>query len=301
LIEERSWVRAHFEYRKTLTRRFFGRGPDRKSFQESSYTDEVFDVGLGASWSMSGVLNPLVAELELGGEFHQLDDGTVQGVLSTRLAYPIDFARAQTSNLGLIGAALRWDTRDSQRNPYRGYVVGVRMDAAPLQTDWDAGAVFKLFATKVFAVPGLFHRGGDPGEAHPPTDTLVFAMFSQATVGELPFFLLPTLGGGRTLRGYIDGRWRDRASWFAGAEYRFWVIPRGVPLTRNIRIERLGLAAFYEIGATTPDVGSFFDSKAAMSYGFGLRVSLERAALFRLDFGFSPDGFNFTAGFGLSF
>ena len=38
-----------------------------------------------------------------------------------------------------------------------------------------------------------------------------------------------------------------------------------------------------------------------MSYGFGLRVGLERAALFRVDFGFSPDSFNFSAGFGLTF
>jgi hypothetical protein len=301
LIEERSWVRAHFEYRKTLTRRFFGRGPNRKAFQESSYTDEVFDFGFGGAWSLSGALNPAVIQLGLAGQFHQLDDGTVQGVASTRFAYPIDFGLAQTSNLGIIGGELRWDTRDSQRNPYRGYVVGVRFDAAPIQTDWDTGAVFKLFGSKVFAVPGIFHSGGDPDEAHPPTDTLAFAFVSQATAGELPFFLLPTLGGSKTLRGYIDGRWRDRAAWFAGVEYRFWVIPRGIPLTRNIRIERLGLAAFYEIGATTPDIAAFFDSKAAMSYGFGLRVGLERAALFRLDFGFAPGSFNFSAGFGLTF
>jgi hypothetical protein len=38
-----------------------------------------------------------------------------------------------------------------------------------------------------------------------------------------------------------------------------------------------------------------------MSYGIGLRVSLERTALFRADFGFSGEGLNFTLGFGLSF
>jgi hypothetical protein len=37
------------------------------------------------------------------------------------------------------------------------------------------------------------------------------------------------------------------------------------------------------------------------SYGFGLRATLERAAPFRADIGFSGDGFNISAGFGLSF
>ena len=117
----------------------------------------------------------------------------------------------------------------------------------------------------------------------------------------MPFYLLPTLGGTRTLRGFVDGRWRDRAAWQAAAEYRFWVIPRGIPITRNIRIERLGLALFYEVGAVASDVGAIFHSRVAQSYGFGFRVGLERAAIFRLDLGFSDDGLNFAAGFGLSF
>ncbi len=37
------------------------------------------------------------------------------------------------------------------------------------------------------------------------------------------------------------------------------------------------------------------------SYGVSGRVTIERAALFRADFGFSDEGFNFSAGFGLSF
>jgi len=130
---------------------------------------------------------------------------------------------------------------------------------------------------------------------------LAFGFFTQSSAGDLPFFLLPTLGGSRTLRGYIDGRWRGRAAWTAATEYRFWVLPRGVPITRTIRIERIGLAAFYEAGAVNGNWPHVFGAVPAQSYGFGLRASLERAALFRIDMGWSRDGFNFAAGYGVPF
>ena len=37
------------------------------------------------------------------------------------------------------------------------------------------------------------------------------------------------------------------------------------------------------------------------SYGVSGRLTVERAAIFRADFGFSSEGFNFSAGFGLAF
>ena len=49
LQEERSFVRAKAGYRKTLTRRFFGFGPDTLEDDESSYTDEVFLPGTPAA------------------------------------------------------------------------------------------------------------------------------------------------------------------------------------------------------------------------------------------------------------
>ena len=42
-------------------------------------------------------------------------------------------------------------------------------------------------------------------------------------------------------------------------------------------------------------------NEVKISYGIGLRVLLERAAPFRVDFGFSPEGFNWVARFGYTF
>jgi hypothetical protein len=299
--EERSWLRAQVGYSKTLTRRFYGFGPDTRAIDQSSYTDELVVLGLGWASSLPKPVEDLVVEVGASVQLHNLSAGTVQGVPPTPIAYPGIFYRWDDYNLATFSGVVRWDTRDAQRNPYRGHTLGARVDAPLLQTNLDVGAVFTIFGTKVFEVPGLFHDGGDSDEQHPPTDTLAFGAFSQATVGTIPFYVQPTLGGSNTLRGYVAGRWRDRASWHASVEYRFWVIPRGIPIGPNIRIERIGLAAFYDVGAVAPDVPGIFSSKVSMSYGPGVRISLERSAIFRFDFGFSNEGWNYAAGFGLSF
>ena len=45
VLEERSFLDAFGGYRKTLTRRFFGLGPDTRPSAESSYTDEALGPG----------------------------------------------------------------------------------------------------------------------------------------------------------------------------------------------------------------------------------------------------------------
>ena len=96
-------------------------------------------------------------------------------------------------------------------------------------------------------------------------------------------------------------RFTDNASWHAVAEYRFWVIPRGFALTDTIRIERVGMALFYEVGTVADSLGALPAARIHTSYGVGLRFSLERAAVFRADVGFSREDVNVTVGFGLSF
>ena len=150
-------------------------------------------------------------------------------------------------------------------------------------------------------MPPLFHSGGDSLEENPPTDTIALGFQVDTTVGDLPFYDLPSLGGASTLRGYIGNRFTDDSAWHAVAEYRLWVIPRGFRLTRTIRIERIGLAVFGELGTVAPSLEDLPSAKVHASYGVGLRISLERVAMFRTDVGFSDEGTNITVSFGLSF
>ena len=50
-----------------------------------------------------------------------------------------------------------------------------------------------------------------------------------------------------------------------------------------------------------PSLGDLPSARIHTSYGIGLRIALERIALFRVDLGFSDEGTNISAGFGLSF
>ena len=301
LQEERSFVSMGGGYRKTLTRRFFGIGPSTKEREETSFTDQMAFIDLGLSTSLEDSFKDVVLELGIRGEHHRLSRGQVGNAGQTKNEFPELFAEADPYGLGWLAAGLHWDTRDSLRNPYRGTVLGARIDAALLQNDWNRGAIYKLFGDQLIPVPGLFHNGGDEEEEHPPTDTIALHIESQLSSGDLPFFARPTLGGNRMLRGYIAGRWRDDAAWAAATEYRFWVFSRGFTVWRHIRVERVGLAIFYEVGGVAENGLGLFQERVRQSYGISGRFTLERAAIFRADFGFSEDGFNFSAGFGLPF
>jgi hypothetical protein len=127
------------------------------------------------------------------------------------------------------------------------------------------------------------------------------AASSPGVDGDLPFWELPSLGGVDTLRGYIGGRFTDRAAWHLAGEYRFWVIPRGIRLTDSIRIERFGLAPFAEIGSVADTFHGLAASARHESYGLSFRAELERTALFRFDVGFANEGVAFNLAYGLSF
>jgi hypothetical protein len=303
LVEDRSHWRLRASYSKTLTRRFFGLGPNTKERDEASYTDELLWLELGFERAVPEPGSDWIVGLSLRGELHDLSKGKVGGALDVADLDARLYRDAQHHDLGRLVAIVRHDTRDSPVNPYRGWVLGADVDAAPLQTGGDSGALFRLYGSTVHPVPAPFHDGGDEDEENPPTDTIAFGFRSELTTGSLPFFSLPTLGGRRDMRGFIDGRFRGDASWLMSAEYRFWFVPRGfrVPFTDAIRIERVGAAFFYDTGAVAGEAADLFDVKVRHSYGVGLRFMLERTAPFRVDLGFSEDGYELSAGFGFTF
>lgn len=301
--EERSFLRAAAEYERSLTRRFFGFGADSQERDETSYTDATVGGRFGVQLTIPDPGDDLILGMGVRGEWHNLSGGEVSDEPVTGDVFPGVFDDAKHRSLGWLQADLHWDTRDSQRQPYRGWDVGLSADAAPIQTGWEVGAIFTGSGSYVFPVPALLHRGGDRLEENPPTDTVALIAETQATAGDLPFFALPTLGGGDRLRGFIEGRFRDRSLWFTGAEYRVWILPRGfpIPFTETLRVERAGLAPFVDVGSVAGDWWDLFSARVRWSAGLGLRFTFERAAPFRVDVGFSTEATEVTARFGLPF
>ena len=301
IVEERNHLDGFGGYEKSLTRRFFGLGPNTRERDETSYLDEVLDLGARADFAFPEIAGNWIATAGARGEHHDLGPGRVSGRPTTNEVFPRLFAEANHHNSVIVTTGLRYDTRDSQHQPYSGWQAGVLVDAPLWQTGGEAGMVTTVFGNVAFRVPPVFHGGGDALEENPPTDTVALGAFVQASAGELPYYARPRLGGNDTLRGYIANRFTGNSAWHAVAEYRLWVIPRGFAFTDTIRIERVGLAPFFEVGTVANSFDTLARARVHTSYGIGLRFGLERTAMFRADLGFSAEGTNFTVAFGLPF
>jgi hypothetical protein len=118
-----------------------------------------------------------------------------------------------------------------------------------------------------------------------------WGVFSDTSSGNMvPFYMLPSLGGEDTLRGYNDYRFHDRNLLLASAESR-WALFRDVDA-----------AAFFDAGNVAARAGDLNLKKT--SWGGGLRVHTRTSTLARLDIGHSQEGwqvfFRLSDPFGLT-
>ena len=85
----------------------------------------------------------------------------------------------------------------------------------------------------------------------------------ESTLGDddqVPYFLLPSLGSGSTLRGYSSWRFRDRHAVLASGEFR-WIVNRLA----------LDMAVFVDTGMVAPRLDAITTSAFVTDYGLGLR------------------------------
>jgi outer membrane protein assembly factor BamA len=94
----------------------------------------------------------------------------------------------------------------------------------------------------------------------------------------IPFYLLPTLGGSSSLRGFEDYRFRDRDLMLFSAEYRW-------PLFRA-----MDGALFYDAGRVAPSAAGLVHQPLHTDYGVGFRVHSSTHTLVRLDVARGPEG-----------
>lgn len=108
--------------------------------------------------------------------------------------------------------------------------------------------------------------------------------------GEVPFYLMPTLGGARSLRGYDRQRFRDRGLILFSAEYRYEVNPF------------LMGAVFYDAGQVAPTWRRFSLNDFRDNFGVGMRFGYSNAVALRADLAFGgEDHVRFIVGFTTSF
>jgi outer membrane protein assembly factor BamA len=95
----------------------------------------------------------------------------------------------------------------------------------------------------------------------------------------MPYFMLPSLGGGSTLRGFTSWRFRDRQSLLLTAEWRVLV---------NRFIDT---ALFYDAGKVTRNISDLDLDGLKKNYGIGFRLHGPAATPLRIEFAKSNEGF----------
>ena len=148
-----------------------------------------------------------------------------------------------------LGASATWDSRDSQFFPRRGTYV----------------EAWYLYYPGPLGQHREFGRGAvDASQFLTVVDDHVLALNGSVAYahGDPPFTLLSNLGGAHAIRGYTDGRYRDRASYGIQAEYRFPIV------------WRLRGVAFAGVGDVAPGPAEFGLRTLRAAAGFGLRLRL---------------------------
>ena len=106
---------------------------------------------------------------------------------------------------------------------------------------------------------------------------------------QVPFFMLPALGGGSSLRGFSSWRFRDRHSLLLQAEWR-------VPANRF-----LDVALFYDAGKVTARRGDLNLDGLKDDYGLGFRFHGPAATLLRIELAKGNEGLAFVFSANASF
>ncbi len=175
-----------------------------------------------------------------------------------------------TTFLGWGGFA-GWDTRDVPRGPKKGGFYGIN------------------YHRYVDETKGIYtHRRLElEGQQFFPyfNETRVLALFAKTrfayagdTHGVVPFYLMPTLGGGQELRGFDDYRFTDNNAFMATIEHRWYAFTG------------LEMAAFLDAGKTVANKGEIGVSGLNYSGGIGFRARLQGAVVLRFDVARSREG-----------
>lgn len=199
-------------------------------FTFQKYPDKFFGIGRATTTDMEEGFTPRTLKININF-LRRLRPGWRAGFLyelehHKLLEIEPDGLLAQKNILGSeggtssgLGIVVDWDTRDNIFFPRNG--VNVRLSAAWFGSALRSDFTFARYKMDIKRYLPLFS-----------SHSLALQALMIIRTGDPPFQLLSQMGGAQTMRGYYDGRFRDKNVIVFQAEYRlplFW---------------RLGLAVF---------------------------------------------------------
>ena len=235
--------------------KFYGVGPETPDTGNPAYLLQLlsFDASVTRRVGESAIRLGGLVRAEFQNNIDKQDNGFLVG----------DSVRGSDGGWIVgIGADGVWDSRDNVFYPSRGAYSEVRVTFYEPALGGDFKFLETIADLRWYVTVGR--------------QVLGIQAYSAAVRGEPPYFKLPKLGGGARMRGYYDGRYRDRTYTTAQVEYRsslFW---------------RIGFAAFAGVGDVARDYSDYHLPSFKTSLGFGVRYLFdpkERINI-RADFGF---------------
>lgn len=176
----------------------------------------------------------------------------------------------RTFNLG-VGFCMRLDTRDFLTNAFRGIYLDVTQRFNP-----------RFLGNKqAFSMTEVTAASYNPAWKGA---TIATRIHGRAMYGNVPWGLLSTIGGANTMRGYFEGRYRDKCELDATVELRQHVWRRN------------GFVVWLGAGTVFPAFDKLRWRSVLPNYGIGYRWEFKQRVNVRLDLGFgkhSP-GFVFS-------
>ncbi|WP_228085021.1 BamA/TamA family outer membrane protein [Mucilaginibacter sp. JRF] len=197
-----------------------------------------------------------------GVDFQQPDEG----------AFELPTGANGSTNLGL-GAALVFDNRHNVLNVRNGFFSEVSYLHYWSSLSGNSG--FNTINVDVRS----FHRVSK-------RNVLAWQLLANFQTGDVPFNQMALIGGDMMMRGYYQGRYRDKNLVATQAEFRM------LPFAFH---KRLGASVFAGAAVVGPRVGALSLRNVKPSGGFGLRYLLfpKKDIYLRFDIGFSPQGSSF--------
>lgn len=176
----------------------------------------------------------------------------------------------RTFNLG-VGFTIQYDTRDFLTNAFKG--IYLRLDQRFNPRFLLNKYAFSLTELDFSVYHGLWRDA-----------TLAFRLHSRVTYGNTPWGLLSTLGGSYNMRGYFEGRYRDKSAIDVCLELRQHVWRRN------------GIALWVGAGTVFPKFSALRWNQVLPNYGIGYRWEFKKRVNVRLDLGFGrhQTGFIFS-------
>ena len=260
---------GHISYSK-FPDKFYGIGNNTSEDDEENYTPRSTRLFMNLQKKVHSGFN-------LGIQY-EFEHNKIIEVEENGLLAKGDICGSEGGTASGSGILLSWDTRNNIFYPSSGsfYQSSASLFSSALGSDYnftryniDFRQYFTLLSSHILA----------------------FQAYMNFITGDTPFQMLSLFGGQNMMRGYYNGRYRDKNMIVFQTEYH-------IPVWR-----RFGLAGFMGIGDVADDVDNFELGNFKYSVGWGIRYlfSPKEGINLRLDFGFGEGSFGFYITLGEAF